>query len=400
MERDNESHHDKTPDRTTRPQHTQRTPKTPSSSRLRTGSKNRVTPSPAMHSFSQGRSSQGSSERHTPASPSNPEAPDSTTPAYPTSTTLLKDTTSSASLHLSDIQPVNTDVLERIKSLEISLKQHRDVEEQLRRTLQSTRQEHTALKEQRASAAKAWEAKQDAKKDEKDMLLAEMQQMTGDIDNWKELSTRWKQDLLRKADEKADLERKFREQDENKINILRDREESERKDLRTETRSERKLRKEYEDTLRLVDETSEISAAMEREFGRNAIRQKKNELKKLDRIIAKLETQVAEKKRSMEIDETNAAELDLLLEKVVERRIRVLRNDQEEALHHAEEIEKKRKQQADAASKEYERLDELWTTLAQQASMEEYMLIEERDEVDKLDQTLQSLKSKIAELQR
>jgi len=61
---------------------------------------------------------------------------------------------------------------------------------------------------------------------------------------------------------------------------------------------------------------------------------------------------------------------------------------------------RKRKQQADAASKEYERLDELWTTLAQQASMEEYMLIEERDEVDKLDQTLQSLKSKIAELQR
>ncbi|KAF9958528.1 hypothetical protein BGZ70_009167 [Mortierella alpina] len=342
MERDNESHHDKTPDRTTRPQHTQRTPKTPSSSRLRTGSKNRITPSP----------------------------------------------------------PVNTDVLERIKSLEISLKQHRDVEEQLRRTLQSTRQEHTTLKEKRAGAAKAWEAKQEAKKDEKDILLAEMQGMIRDINNWKELSTRCKHDLLMKAIEKADLERQFREKDEHKANIIRDRDETEREELRTETLSERTLHKEYEDILGLVNDTSVASAALEKEFGESAVKQQKKEVKKLNREIAKLEAQVAEKKRSMKIDETNAAELELLLEKVVERRIRVLRNDQEEALHNAEEIEKKRKKQADAASQEYERLDELWTTLAQEASMQEYMLIEERDEVDKLDQTLQSLRSKIAELQR
>ncbi|KAF9569984.1 hypothetical protein EC968_002386 [Mortierella alpina] len=298
------------------------------------------------------------------------------------------------------MQPVNTDVLERIKNLEISLKQHRDVEEQLRRTLQSTKQKHAALKRERASAAESWEAKQEERKSTKDELLAEIHRVLEEIQSWKELSTQWKQDLSEKAKKKAALEEQLRKNAEIRTTILQDRDETDREELEKWTFAERSLREEHEEFADLVEKSADLSVALVETFSESARKQQRSELRKLNKLIKELEAQVYEKNRSREIDETNAAELELLLEKVVERRIRVLRNDQEEALHHAEETEKTREQQADTASKERDRLEEIWTTLAQQASMEEYRLMEERDEVTKLDQTLQSLRSKIAELRR
>lgn len=204
---------------------------------------------------------------------------------------------------------MNTDVLERIKSLEISLKQHRDVEEQLRRTLQSTRQEHNAFKQKRASAVESWEAKQEAKMSEKNLLQAEMHRVAGEINNWKELATKWKQDLSEKAREKAALEATFREQIENRANIIQDRDATEAKDLQHLVRTERNLKKEHKSNQDLIKDASKVSVALDETFSRRAIKEQEKELKKLDRLIAELEAQIDEKKRSMEIDETNAAEL-------------------------------------------------------------------------------------------
>ncbi|KAG0198726.1 hypothetical protein BGX28_007866 [Mortierella sp. GBA30] len=384
MERDNIPP-ERTPDRTTRlplsdtsRQYTQRTPKTPSSARIKTVSKNRITSSPGT-------------------TPSSVYIVDSTTPVYHDSAALH--TNYNPKLQLADMQPINAKVLERIKSLEISVKQHRDVEEQLRRTLHSKRQEHDALKEQHAKTAESWETKLADIRSRKEQLRDLLIENTDQMQDLMELSLRLEKDLSENSELKASLVDEITDMNERRDEIIQDREETELEAIEHLQTEKWRLGTELEELDGMLEGSREISKQMENTWGKDAVEGLQAELRELRELIAVKQADLDQKTRSMTIDEDNAAELMLKFEKVSERRIRELRNENAAAIHHAEETEKQRKQDADAAEKEYKRVNEIAAAKEEMASEKEWDLLLQKQEGKELTSTLMSLESKINQLQ-
>ncbi|KAG0226540.1 hypothetical protein BGW42_003528 [Actinomortierella wolfii] len=80
----------------------------------------------------------------------------STTPTYTTSQTLIEASISNARHLLSDIQPVDTNDLERIKTLENALSQYKAILDQLTRHVAETRAEMELLREQHEEQRQQW----------------------------------------------------------------------------------------------------------------------------------------------------------------------------------------------------------------------------------------------------
>ncbi|KAF9138195.1 hypothetical protein BGX30_009438 [Mortierella sp. GBA39] len=406
---------DRTPDNTSRrittesPRNpSQQTPKTPTSARVKTTPTSRGTtpssalPSPHLVNLNRGTNNNNPNDKNcssnTPKDKQGKrDVTDSTTPAYPDSTTLLNRSTSSAKIQLSDMQPVETKVVERIKNLEISIEQHRASHDQLEQITQSLQQELTAVKEKHEAVVQVADARTRELKSAMDELQETSLSNSGRLQELWELVRQLSEDLASKEGQLVEIQNRIEDLKQNREEILQDREETEREPLEITQMEKAKLLVEYEEIQGIEQSCVEIMEELKRSFSPEEIEKKRAKVMENEDRIAQLEGMTAESKTSSMIDERNADELILQFDKVYERRIRSHTHEFEGLEHQAMELEKQRDREANAALEEYLRLNQLSVEAEESASREEFNLLAEREKLAELESTLEALKLELVQ---
>ncbi|KAG0370242.1 hypothetical protein BC939DRAFT_525224 [Gamsiella multidivaricata] len=386
---------------TPRASNSPRTPRTPTASRTRTASIGRTsataqTPSPSSRTGVH-RSSVIGSSGNTLSTSNNTEKSVTTTPVYPESEVLLNSTVSNAGLQLSDIIPLDAKTVERIKSLEISLKQHRDAEERLKRDIRSTRHELVTSTEQHDKVMQMGRTQLRNLKRDLDKLQEQSLKNSGSLQQLWEIIRGLNDSLAAKDQELIKIKNRFQEMEQHRQEILKDREETEVEALQ-QLRAERdKLRVEYEEVMKITEEFPEISVQLKKMFKPETIESIKANIQKKDERIAELENMIAESKKVLGTEEQKAEALAHLFNKVYERRINIRADELNERLKHAEETERKRDQEANDALQEFLRLDQMSIEVEEKASGEEYQLLLDKEELSNLESALWSLRMELAQ---
>ncbi|KAF8933263.1 hypothetical protein BGZ58_006482 [Dissophora ornata] len=409
---------DKTPTRTpSRSSHAsesprqqpQQTPRTPTTARTRTTSIGRATPysggaSPSPSTkISASRGSTGSNASSISDTStiqhgtSTTEETNTTTPVYSESTTLISSTTSNSKLQLSDMQPVDARILDRIKSLEISIKQHRDSEEQLKRNLHGTREEAATEKECHDQVMKLGEARLRILSRMIDHLQAQILKNSGKLqEHWK-VSRELHDDLSGRENELIEIKNQFQELQRHREEILRDKEESEKELQRAHDEEKDRLISELEELAEMKQECSETSVELKGNFGLGTVEAMKQSIQERKERIMDLERMLSESKSVVMVDEVKADELVQLFDKVHERRIQSHTEDLEQALQSAKTIESIRDKEANEALEEYLHINQLSIEAEEKASREEFSLLTEQEELSELESTLRSLKMELSQ---
>ncbi|KAF9178200.1 hypothetical protein BGZ51_007333 [Haplosporangium sp. Z 767] len=402
---DNNSEGNSTPDRGTRaaegtPRHHTTTPRTPTSSRVRGTTTGRPSPpsysaaSSVKHGLSRPRSGV-SSNNNTPTRVKDSENSDSTTPAYAESTTLINNSISSAKLQLSDIQPVNKKILERIKSLEISLNQHHDSESQLARNIDNVSRDLNANKKQHQQVLQASKARLE-------MLQQKLKQKHAKADEIiNRLDELYKQEL-QMMEEKADMDEELQalndrleEMKESKEQILREREETEGDALEELRRKKEDRQAEYDDILDINKQCSEQLDELENGPDMQRIMAKLARKEEMERRIEELDAQLKEKMKTREIEGRDVQRMLQYSQAIYEQRIRSHQEDADMARRAAEEIERKREKEANAAKEEFDLKYQQSIEEEEMASHAEFELLTAKDDLSKLELALQDLKTQL-----
>ncbi|KAG0283206.1 hypothetical protein BGZ96_012420 [Linnemannia gamsii] len=398
---------DRTPENTSRrgtaelPRNpSQQTPKTPTTARAKTIPTSRGTtpssalPSPHLANLTRGANNNDkNSTNNTPNDrQSKRDETDSTTPAYPDSTTLLNRSTSNAKIQLSDMQPVETKVVERIKNLEISIDQHRASHDQLEQLIQSLHQDLASVKEKHEAVVQVADARSRELKSSMDELQETSLANSGRLQELWELVRQLSEDLAGKESQLVEIQNRIGELRQSREEILQDREETEREALEITRVEKAKLLVEYEEIQGIEQSCVDIMEELKKSFSSEEIESKRAKFMENEDRIAQLESMIAENKTSSMIDERNADELILQFDKVFARRIRSHTQEFEVIEHQAMEQEKQRDQEANAALEEYLRLNQLSVEAEESASREEFNLLAEREKLAELESSLEALK--------
>ncbi|OAQ36413.1 hypothetical protein K457DRAFT_119798 [Linnemannia elongata AG-77] len=409
------TNNNRTPDNTSRkiiaesPRNpSQQTPKTPTSVRVKTTPTSRGTtptsalPSPHLVNLNRGANNNNNNDKNgsnnTPKDrQSKRDDTDSTTPAYPDSTTLLNRSTSSAKIQLSDMQPVETKVVERIKNLEISIEQHRASHEQLEQLIHSLQQELTTVKENHEAVVQVADSRTQELKSAMDELQETSLSNSGRLQELWELVRQLSEDLAGKERQLVEIQNRIEDLKQSREEILKDREETEREPLEITRMEKAKLLVEYEEIQGIEQSCVEIMEELKKSFSSEEIEKKRAKVMENEDRIAQLEGMIAESKTSFMIDERNADELILQFEKVYERRIRSHTLEFKALEHQAMELERQRDQEANAALEEYLRLNQLSVEAEESASREEFNLLAEREKLVELESLLKALKLELVQ---
>ncbi|KAF9903326.1 hypothetical protein EC991_003973 [Linnemannia zychae] len=379
----------------------QQTPKTPTSARTKTTPTSRgATPTSAMLSPHPANTSRGVGERtSTTNTQSKRDESDSTTPAYPDSSTLLNRSTSNAKIQLSDIQPVETKVVERIKNLEISIEQHRASHDQLEQFIQSLQQELKTVKEKHEAAVEVADARMRELKSAMDQLQETSLANSGRLQELWELVRQLSENLANKESQLNEIQNSIEELKQLREEILQDREDTQRIPLERTRMEKAKLLVEYEEIQKIEQSCLEIMEELQKSFSPEEIEIKQAQVMANDDRIAHLESLIAENKSSVMIDERNADELVLMFDKVYERRIQSHAHELEAIEQQALELEKHRDQEANATLEEYISLNQLSVEAEENASREEFNLLAEREKLAELESSLEALKLELSQRQ-
>lgn len=234
---------------------------------------------------------------------------DSTTPAYPDSTTLLNRSTSNAKIQLSDMQPVETKVVERIKNLEISIDQHRASHDQLEQLIQSLHQELASVKEKHEAVVQVADARTRELKSAMDELQETSLTNSGRLQELWELVRQLSEDLAGKESQLVEIQNRIEGLRQSREEILQDREETEREPLEITRMEKAKLLVEYEEIQGIEQSCIDIMEELKKSFSPEEIESKRAKFMENEDRIAQLESMIAENKTSSMIDERNADEL-------------------------------------------------------------------------------------------
>ncbi|KAF9090774.1 hypothetical protein BGX29_011291 [Mortierella sp. GBA35] len=386
----------------------QQTPKTPTSARARSAPTSRgTTPSsvispPLFNANREGTNNDKAStnNNNTPKDKQgkNNES-DSTTPAYPESITLLNRSTSSAKIQLSDIQPVETKVVERIKNLEISIDQHRASRDQLEQRVKSLQQELNTAKEKHEVVIQVAQARMRELKGVMDQLQETSLANSGRLQELWELVRQLSEDLSGKEAQLVNLQGDLEELKQRRDEILQDREETEGEPLERVRREKAQLQLEYEEIQAMELSCAHIMEELTKNFSAEEIEIKEAKVRENEDRIAQLQGMIAENKSSTMIDERNADELILMFDKVYERRIRSHTQEFEDLEQQAVDLEIQGDQEANAALEEYLHLNQLSVEAEENASREEFNLLAEREKLAELESSLETLKLELSQRQ-
>ncbi|KAG0221581.1 hypothetical protein BGX31_009729 [Mortierella sp. GBA43] len=376
------------------PSPNRRTPKKSTSGRSGPASLGRASPFKSSFGSSStgGHNTDHDNSTHSGLVVAKDEKSATTTPVYPESSVLRASGTSNAKLHLSDIQPIDRQILERIKDREISLDQHRDTADKLQDDILAT--------QQKLDMAKGKHEQQ---------MEADMTRLTSLRYNIQDLNTQYqKNDNMTKelleAVEK--LEKDHGEKDaklahimddymemvEDRARILQERDETDKEGLEYIRKTRGGLMEDYRTIARTTQTASQVSEQLLRKYGPEKVEALKDQVRHNEERIAELLALVDESENAMKSEEMIAEDLKLKFEKVYDRRTRSHTEELEEKLKHAEKIEKKRNQEANAALDEFLRVNQLAAEAEEKASREEFNILVAKEELDELKLTLQALR--------
>ncbi|KAF9113540.1 hypothetical protein BGX27_001350 [Mortierella sp. AM989] len=387
---------DRTPDGST-PQPTQTTPKTPTNNRVKSSSVSRtspysVAPSPPASKQMQRSGSSNNNSNNTPALSAIKDEPDSTTPVYPESSILVNSSASNAKIQLSDMQPVNPDLLERIKNLEISLKQHRDSEDQLLKNIKSTKQEYNAAKEHHEQVMRSGRIRLEELKHKIDLLQAQSLRNTGILQElWDQVQT-LNHSLEEKKIQVHEHKAAFLDLKNSREEILSERQETEEDQLRILQRKIDEQIAEYNEILELVADIHKVAKNLEKSFGQDVIKELKAKIQDKDERILQLQAAGAQFKSALVVEEKNADDLMDLFRTIYSRRMRTHEEELQGILLEAKHNESVRAMEAETAMEEYNTLIPLLKKMEDKAGHEEYELMIEQQELCELEKELESLK--------
>ncbi|KAG0006608.1 hypothetical protein BGZ65_006105 [Modicella reniformis] len=330
-------------------------------------------------------------DHSTPPTPSTSKVKsDTTTPVYPESSILKANAISNAKLQLSDIRPVDTQILERIKNLEISLDQHRDSERQFKRNITSMQQDLVTAKEKHEQSTLEGRTHLDASRHKMEELNALYQENKNRIQELYETTQELYEDRAAKEAKLEDIENQYEELKRNKERILQEREETEREGVEYLQERNEELRSEQVN-FRSVNQESQDEVGMQRDYGPEGLDLLKQMHQEYDDEIAKLEALVAEPENALMTEDKIAHDLIHLFRKVYVRRINSHTEDLEEELGNAEKTERQLDHEANDALEEYLSMNRLSVEAEEKASREEFRLLTASEELEKLKSTLQSL---------
>ncbi|KAF9172867.1 hypothetical protein BGX21_010247 [Mortierella sp. AD011] len=388
---------DKTPEKSTS-QPSQRTPKTPTNPRVKPSSLGRASPYsiPPASPSSKPVPRSSNSNNSTPTKPLVKDEPESTTPVYPESSVLLSSTTSNAKIQLSDMQPVDADLLERIKNVEISLKQHRDSEDQILKKIKATKQEYHAAKEHHEQVMQAGKTRLKNMKRAFDRLQEESLKNSGNLQELWEKVRESTVELEEKDNRIIEFRRESVELSKIREKILRERSETEEGTI---TRLQKQIKKreiEYDDTLNFAAEAIELEKSLGMSYGEDEIESLKTKILDKDARILQLEAAKAQYSAAM-IEEKYADDLIQLFKMVYERRIRAQEAEFKAKINKAKEDERTQAMEAKQASDDLKILQPLLKEMEVKASREEYDLMIEKDELVEMEKELESLKLELLE---
>ncbi|KAG0001436.1 hypothetical protein BGZ80_003443 [Entomortierella chlamydospora] len=388
---------DKTAEKST-PQPPQRTPKTPTNPRVKSSSLGRASPYsiPSASPSSKPVPRSSSSNNSTPTLPLVKDEPDSTTPVYPESSVLLSSTTSNAKIQLSDMQPVDADLLERIKNVEISLKQHRDSEDQILKKIKATKQEYHAVKEHHEQVMQAGKTRLKNMKRAFDRLQEESLKNSGNLQELWEKVRESTIELEEKDNRIIELKREFVESKKIREQILKDRSETEEETITRLQKQIKQREMEYDDILNFVAEAIELEKSLGMSYGEDEIESLKAKILDKDARILQLEATKAQYSAAM-IEEKYADDLIQLFKMVYERRIRAQEAEFRARVNKAKEDERTQAMEARQASDDLKILQPLLKEMEAKASREEYDLMIEKDELVEMEKELESLRLELLE---
>ncbi|KAG0250158.1 hypothetical protein BG011_008604 [Mortierella polycephala] len=405
---DNNIEGDSTPDRGTRtaegtPRHhptAPRTPRTPTSSRIKSTATGRPSPptysaaSAVKHSLSRPRSGI-SSNNNTPTRIKNSENTDSTTPVYAESTNLINNSISNAKLQLSDMQPVNKKILERIKSLEISLNQHHDSESQLARNIDNISRDLSADKEQHQQALQASKTRLEMLRQKLEQKHAKADEIISNLDELYEQELQMMEEKAGMDKELQGLNGRLDEMKESKEQILREREETEADALEELRKKKEDRQAEYDDIRDINKNCSEQLDELENGPDMQRIMAKLARKEEMEKRIEELDIQLKEKMKAREIEGRDVQKMLQYSQVIYEQRIRSHQEDADMARRAAEEIERKREKEANAAREEFDLKYQQSIEEEEMASQAEFELLTAKDDLSKLELALQDLKTQL-----
>ncbi|GJJ68821.1 hypothetical protein EMPS_01167 [Entomortierella parvispora] len=317
---------------------------------------------------------------------------DSTTPAYPESTVLMKRSFSNAKIDLSDFRPVDTQVLEKIKNLEISLEQHQNSIKELKTTIRATKNERMLMT---AAHDKEMIALNEMLSDLNRSVTELEEQENRQMDKRQELLDSiqiLREELDTKDNEIARIQQEFEQSRENRETLFRERYESEKDELEKTLESKEKLLEELDEIMKLQQEFDEAAAGVMSTCGVHEAEALKARVRELDDTILDLERAVIDSRNSTQVEEKTADDLVLMFEKIYERRIRSYSEEIEQTLQKAEETERERDQLANDTLREYLDINQLSSEAEDRATKEEFDLMMGRGELAELEARLQSLR--------
>ncbi|KAF8950565.1 hypothetical protein BGZ46_004436 [Entomortierella lignicola] len=367
----------------------QRTPKTPTNPRIKS-SVGRASPYATIPSSPTSRIS-SRSNTGTPTLPLKDES-NSTTPVYPDSTTLVNSNTSNEKLHLSDMQPVDPKVLERIKNLEISIKQHRDTEIQKTKNIKTTRQEYINAKEKHNLVMQSGNSQLEQIRSDYQVLQDQSFLYSGIQQGlWPKLE-KLQGKLDANENQVLEIRQEYLTGKAHRDKILKEREETnavKKEDL------ERKITMYQAECESSLDTTEQVLKELEgiKKLGDSEeIERLRRKIREKDEMILKLKVAKAQFRSASMVEEKNADELINLFEMVYARRTRSHKEEFDAILRKAKDEESKRAIEVEEAFLEKSTLEPLLKEIEDKTVHEEFKLMIEKEEQKKLEDELRSLK--------
>jgi len=252
----------------------------------------------------------------------------------------MKRSFSNAKIDLSDFRPVDTQVLERIKNLEISLRQHQNSIKELKTTIRATKNERTLMTAAHDKEMIALnEMLSDLNRSVTELEAQESRQMDK-RQEWLDSILILREELDNKDNEIARIQQEFEQSREDRETLLRERQESEKEALEEVRKIKDSLLKELVEITGLQQEFDEAASGVMSTCGVQEAEALKAKVRELDDMILDLERAIIDSRNSTQVEEKNADDLILMFEKIYEWRIRSYSEEIEQTLQKAEETER------------------------------------------------------------
>ncbi|KAF9284756.1 hypothetical protein BGZ74_001662 [Mortierella antarctica] len=333
-------------------------PQTPQS----TSSTNKGTPSRSVTS--------------TPGTASTVHDPfESTTPNFKGSS-IFKDTSSSG----------DHEVLEKTKTLEISIKQHLDIVSKLKEDIESRKKDAEMEQSQfEGRMLELQEALQDVKlktKQSHQRILANSEE----LQRRKDLQMEQQDALEYKNLQMLKLHERMVEMEQEKEQIRELQRDTDREKIEELQAEKTKLQKELAECHEVLRECVVCNDQLEQTYRPEAIERLKEIFAQREEKVLQLENSLAEKKM---ITQRDPEDLLILSKLAADRKIKILQEEYDQERKYASENERRKESEAEAALEEYILKSQTSVEIEETTSEAEFSLLKDREELEKFQSTRQ-----------